>query len=51
MVQIFLTVKSPDEWEITKQACRDKNIVSLYFPHRNIYRTHSYVSSAVKREK
>ena len=34
----FLTVKSPDEWAITKQACRDESIVSLFFPYRNIWK-------------
>ena len=29
---IFFTIKSPDEWVITKQACRDESIVSLFFP-------------------
>ena len=31
-VRIFLTITSPDEWAITKQACRDESIVSLFFP-------------------
>ena len=30
-LQIFLTIKSPDELVITKQACRDDSIVSLFF--------------------
>ena len=34
---IFFTIKSPDEWVITKQACRDESIVSLFFPHHYIY--------------
>ena len=38
-LRIFLTIKSPDEWVITKQACRDDSIVSLFFPYHNIYRT------------
>ena len=42
MVQIFLTIKSPDEWAITKQACRDKSIVSLFFsPSQHISRSTS----------
>ena len=24
--------KSPDEWVITEQACRDESIVSFFFP-------------------
>ena len=47
-VRIFLTITSPDEWAITKQACRDESIVSLFFPYRNIYRLYLYVSSTVK---
>ena len=35
-LRIFLTIKSPDEWVITKQACRDESIVSLFFPFLNI---------------
>ena len=38
-LRIFLTIKSPDEWVITKQACRDDSIVSLFFLYHNIYRT------------
>ena len=34
-LRIFLTIKSPDEWVITKQACRDESIVS-FFPFLNI---------------
>ena len=30
-LRIFLTIKSPDEWVITKQACRDESIVSFFF--------------------
>ena len=29
---IFFTIKSPDEWVITKQACRDESIVSVFSP-------------------
>ena len=34
-LRIFLTIKSPDEWVITKQACRDESIV-FFFPFLNI---------------
>ena len=30
-IWIFLTVKSPNEWVIMKQACRDESIASLFF--------------------
>ena len=29
---IVHSIKSPDEWAITKQACRNESIVSLFFP-------------------
>ena len=32
---IFLSLKSPEEWVITKQACRDKSVV--FFLFFNIY--------------
>ena len=32
MVRKFWTIKSPDKWEIMKQAYRDESIVSLFFP-------------------
>ena len=37
-LRISLTVKSPDERVITKQARRDESIVSLFFPYFSIYR-------------
>ena len=30
---IFLSLKSPEEWEITKQACRDESVVFSYFQY------------------
>ena len=30
-------IKSPHEWVITKQACRDESILSLFFPYLNIH--------------
>ena len=29
---IFLSLKSPEEWEITKQACRDESVVFFLLP-------------------
>ena len=29
---IFLSLKSPEEWEITKQACRDESVFSFLLP-------------------
>ena len=29
---IFFTIKSSDEWVITKQACKDESIVSVFSP-------------------
>ena len=37
MVQIFLTIKSPNEQAITKQACRDESSLCFFSPYRNIY--------------
>ena len=40
-----------DEWAITKQACSDESIVSLFFPPVATYITlYFYVSSTVKRK-
>ena len=36
MVKITL-IKSPDEWAITKQACRDELVLYLSFSSHNIY--------------
>ena len=37
MVKIIL-IKSPDEWETTKQTCRDELVVYLSFSSHNIYK-------------
>ena len=34
---IFLSLKSPEEWAITKQACRDESVVFFLLPIYNIY--------------
>ena len=34
---IFLSLKSPEEWEITKQACRDESVFFSYFQYIYIY--------------
>ena len=31
-------MKSPDEWVITKQACRNESRISLFFAYLNVYR-------------
>ena len=36
MVKITL-IKYPDEWAITKQACRDELVLYLSFSSHNIY--------------
>ena len=47
----WLLTHRPDEWVITKQACKDESIVSLFFSSIAIYITlYSYVSSTVKRK-
>ena len=48
MVRIILTIKSPGWCAITKQACRDESIVSLFFSTIATYIAHYfYVSSTV----
>ena len=37
MVKIIL-IKSPYEWETTKQTCRDELVVYLSFSSHNIYK-------------
>ena len=32
MVLNILIIKSPEEWAITKQACRDESVVFFLFP-------------------
>ena len=46
---IFFTIKSPDEWVITKQACRDESIVS-FFPYLIHIALYFYVSSTVQQK-
>ena len=33
----FILIKSPDEWESTKQACRDELVVYLFFSPIHIH--------------
>ena len=42
---IYVNIKSPDERVITKQACKNESIFSLFFPYlKNIY-IHIYTCS------
>ena len=50
MVQILLTIKSPNEQAITKQACRDESRL-CFFPYRNIYRALLLCIEHYKAEK
>ena len=50
MVQIFLTIKSPSEQAITKQACRDESSLCFFPPIATYIMLCSYVSST-KAEK
>ena len=50
VVRKFLTIKSPDEWAITKQACSDESIVSVFFPIATNITLYFYVSSTIKRK-
>ena len=45
------SLRRRDEWVITKQACRDEGIVSLFFFSIAVYiALYSYVSSTVKQK-
>ena len=45
------SLRRRDEWVITKQACRDEDIVSLFFFSIAVYiALYSYVSSTVKQK-
>ena len=46
---IFFTIKSPDEWVITKWACRDESIV-FFFPYLIHIALYFYVSSTVQQK-
>ena len=50
MVQIFLTIKSPNEQAITKQACRDESSLCFFPPIATCIVLCSYVSSTIKRK-
>ena len=42
-IYIYVNIKSPDERVITKQACKNESIFSLFFPYlKNIY-MHIYI--------
>ena len=42
-IYIYVNIKSPDERVITKQACKNESIFSLFFPYlKNIY-IHIYI--------
>ena len=44
-------IKSPDELVITKQACRDESIVSLFFPPVAIYiYIYIYICERIKKD-
>ena len=44
-------IKSPDEWAIAQQACKDESIVSLFIsPTATYIALYFYVSSNVKRK-
>ena len=47
---IFFTIKSPDEWVITKQACRDESIVSVFSPISYILRSTSTYQALYNRK-
>ena len=38
-LRIFLTIKSPGEWVITKQASKDESIVPWFLPYLSVHRT------------
>ena len=48
MVKLF-SLKSPDEWATTKQACRDTYVVTCFLP--STIRKYMYIYSLGKLER
>ena len=46
MVKLF-SLKSPDEWATTKQACRDTYVVTCFLP--STIRIYIYIYTVVKK--